>query len=256
MKKIFAVCALAGMMASCGSVLTLNDEYVAPTQSVSTAAVAQTETVAQVATAEAGSSVGTALLGSLLGSLADNGSTAVNNDGTALTTGGVVSGLLGSILNAFTTVDKNTIIGTWNFKGSAFVFESENALAALGSDAVATQLETKVDQYLAKCGIKEGSCSITFNEDNTFQFVMGERYVNGNYDLNVDTKELKMTFGMLATTANLVYDAGTINLVYQSDGLLRMLKAVGAKGSNATLALLGTLLEQYDGLRIGMAFAK
>ena len=254
MKKIFAVCALAGMMTSCGSVLTLNNEYAAPAQSAAT--VAQTETVAQVAPAETGSNVSTALLGSLLGSLADNGSTAANNDGTALTTGGVVSGLLGSILNAFTTVDENTIVGAWNFKGSAFVFESENALAMLGSDAIATQLEAKVDQYLAKFGIKEGSCSIIFNKDKTFQFVMGERYVDGNYELNVETKELKMTFGMLATTAILVYDAGTINLVYQSDGLLRILKAVGAKGSNTSLALLGTLLDQYDGLRIGMAFAK
>ena len=254
MKKIFAVCALAGMMVSCGSVLTLNNEYTAPAQSV--APVAQPETVAQVTTTETSSNAGTALLGSLLGSLADKGSTAANNDGTALTSGGVVSGLLGSILNAFTTVNANTIVGTWNFKGSAFVFESENALAALGSDAIATQLETKVDQYLAKFGVKEGSCSIIFNEDKTFQFVMGDRYVNGNYELNVETKELKMTFGMLATTAILVYDAGTINLVYQSDGLLRILKAVGAKGSNTSLALLGTLLDQYDGLRIGMAFAK
>lgn len=254
MKKILAVCALAGMMVSCGSVLTLNNEYTAPAQSV--APVAQPETVAQVTTTETSSNAGTALLGSLLGSLADKESTAANNDGTALTSGGVVSGLLGSILNAFTTVNANTIVGTWNFKGSAFVFESENALAALGSDAIATQLETKVDQYLAKFGVKEGSCSIIFNEDKTFQFVMGDRYVNGNYELNVETKELKMTFGMLATTAILVYDAGTINLVYQSDGLLRILKAVGAKGGNASLALLGTLLDQYDGLRIGMAFAK
>ena len=254
MKKIFAVCALAGMMVSCGSVLTLNNEYTAPAQSV--APVAQPETVAQVTTTETSSNAGTALLGGLLGSLADKGSTAANNDGTALTSGGVVSGLLGSILNAFTTVNANTIVGTWNFKGSAFVFESENALAALGSDAIATQLETKVDQYLAKFGVKEGSCSIIFNEDKTFQFVMGDRYVNGNYELNVETKELKMTFGMLATTAILVYDAGTINLVYQSDGLLRILKAVGAKGGNTSLALLGALLDQYDGLRIGMAFAK
>ena len=87
-------------------------------------------------------------------------------------------------------------------------------------------------------------------------FVMGERYVEGNYELNVETKELTMTFGMFKTVTNLVYDAGTINLVYQSDGLLRLLKAVGSKSNNSTFALLNTLLNQYDGLRIGMAFTK
>lgn len=244
MRKIFATCAIAGMLSSCGSVLMLNEAYTSPAATTQTTAV------------ETSDNTNAVLLGSLLSSLAGNETTAANNDGTALTTGGVVSGLLGSILNTFTTVDENTIVGTWNFKGSAFVFESENALASLGSDVVATQLESKVDQYLAKYNIKEGMSSITFNEDGTFVFIMGDRYVEGNYELNSNTKELTMTFGMLKTVAYLVYDAGMINLVYQSDALLRMLKAVGAKGNNSTLALLTTLLNQYDGMRIGMAFAK
>lgn len=250
MKKLLVACALVGMMSSCGNVLTLNNAYTAPAGTSTVAPATQTATV------ETSDNASATLLGSLLGSLAGNGSASANNDGTALTTGGVVSGLLGSILNAFTTVDKNTIVGTWNFKGSAFVFESENALASLGSDAVASQLEAKVDQYLAKFNIKQDMCSIIFNEDGTFVFTMGERYLNGNYELNVETKELTMTFGMFKTIANLVYDAGTINIVYQSDGLLRILKAIGAKNSTGTLALLNTLLDQYDGLRIGMAFAK
>lgn len=248
MKKVFVACAFVGMLSSCGSVLTLNNEYNTPTN-------AATEVIETPSTVAA-DNTSTNLLGSLLGSLAGNGFETANNDGTALTTGGVVSGLLGSILNAFTTVDENTIVGTWNFKGSAFVFESENALASLGSDVVATQLESKVDQYLAKFNIKEGMCSITFNADNSFAFMMGDRRIDGTYSLNAETKELTMTFGLFKTVANLIYDAGTINLVYQSDGLLRILKTVGASGNNGTLALLSTLLNQYDGLRIGMAFAK
>ena len=240
MRKILAACAVAGMLSSCGSVLMLNDAYTSP--------VAATQTVA--------TGTSDSMLGSLLTSLAGNGATAANNDGTALSTDGIVSGLLGSVLNAFTAVDANTIVGTWNFKGSAFVFESGNALASLGSDVVATQLEAKVDQYLAKCNIKQGMSSITFKEDGTYVFVMGERYVEGDYKLNADTKELTMTFGMFKTVAYVVYDAGMINLVYQSDALLRMLKSVGASGNSSTLSLLTTLLNQYDGLRIGMAFAK
>lgn len=244
MKKFFLTCAVAGMLASCGSVLSLNEAY-SPS---ATTAAASTE----VATESGNAGV----LGSLLNSLAGNGSAVVNNDGTALTTNGVVSGLLGSVLEAFTAVDEITLVGTWNFKGSAFVFESENALASLGSDVVATQLEAKVDQYLAKFNIQEGMCSVTFNEDETFTFIMGDRYVEGNYVLNEETKELTMTFGMFKTVANVVFDAGMINLVYQSDGLLRLLKGVGSKGNNSTLALLGALFEKYDGIRIGMAFAQ
>ncbi|MBO5083411.1 MAG: DUF4923 family protein [Bacteroidaceae bacterium] len=202
-------------------------------------------------------SAASGLLGGLLGTLAGNGNTSANEDGTALTNNGIVSGLLGSVLNAFTPVTQQTIVGTWNFKGSAFVFESENALAGLGSDAIASQVEAKVDKYLAKLKIQEGSCVITFNEDNTCTFTAGKRTLNGTYEFNPETKELKLSYaGLLSTNAYLVYDAGTINIVYQSDGLLRILKAIGSMSTNSTLALLNTLLDQYNGLRIGMAFGK
>lgn len=249
MRKFFVACGLIGFMSSCGSVLSLNPSYGQTDHDVVEEPVEETVVAAD-------DNVDTSLLGSLLGSLAGNDATGANDDETALTTNGVVSGLLGSILDAFTTVGKNSLVGTWHFKGSAFVFESENALATLGSDVIAGQIESKVDQYLAKYNIKEGACTITFNADNTYQFVAGEYVVNGTYELNAETKELTLTFGMFTTTAFLVYDAGTINLVYQSDGLLHLIKSIGAKGSNRTFAMLSTLLEQYDGMRIGMAFAK
>lgn len=253
MKRIITACTFACMIVSCGSVLSLNTPYGQPTDS----AVVETPQQSEPAEAVVGENIGdTNLLGSLLGALAGNNAEGGNIDGTALTTDGIVSGLLGSILDAFATVDENSIVGTWGFKGSAFVFESENALANLGSDVIATQVESKVDQYLAKHNIKEGACSITFGENDSFVLVAGDRYVEGTYTLNVETKELTMTFGMFKTTAFLIYDAETINLVYQSDGLLKMMKAIGAKGGSSALSLLGKLLDQYDGMRIGMAFGK
>lgn len=278
MKKFLTICVLAGFMSLGTNAQSLSGLFKSLTGGAKTETTtektteATTETNSVTGSDVLGNVLGTlgatgtnvkddnaasGLLGGLLGTLAGSGTTSANDDGTALTNDGVVSGLLGSILNAFTTVNQKTIIGTWNFKGSAFVFESENALANLGSDAIASQVEAKVDQYLAKLKIQEGSCVITFNEDNTCVFTAGKKTLNGTYEFNPDTKELKLTYaGLLSTTAYLVYDAGTINIVYQSDGLLRILKAIGSMSSNSTLALLNTLLDQYSGLRIGMAFAK
>lgn len=278
MKKFLTICVLAGFMSLGTNAQSLSGLFKSLTGGAKTETTtektteATTETNSVTGSDVLGNVLGTLgatgtnakddnaasdLLGGLLGTLAGSGTTSANDDGTALTNDGVVSGLLGSILNAFTTVNQKTIIGTWNFKGSAFVFESENALANLGSDAIASQVEAKVDQYLAKLKIQEGSCVITFNEDNTCVFTAGKKTLNGTYEFNPDTKELKLTYaGLLSTTAYLVYDAGTINIVYQSDGLLRILKAIGSMSSNSTLALLNTLLDQYSGLRIGMAFAK
>ena len=278
MKKFLTICVLAGFMSLGTNAQSLSGLFKSLTGGAKTETTtektteATTETNSVTGSDVLGNVLGTlgatgtnvkddnaasGLLGGLLGTLAGSGTTSANDDGTALTNDGVVSGLLGSILNAFTTVNQKTIIGTWNFKGSAFVFESENALANLGSDAIASQVEAKVDQYLAKLKIQEGSCVITFNEDNTCVFTAGKKTLNGTYEFNPETKELKLTYaGLLSTTAYLVYDAGTINIVYQSDGLLRILKAIGSMSSNSTLALLNTLLDQYSGLRIGMAFAK
>lgn len=278
MKKFFTICILAGTMSLGANAQSLSGLFKSLTGGGKTETTTEktadnaTETNSATGSDVLGNVLGTlgatgttakddnaasGLLGGLLGTLAGSGTTSANDDGTALTNDGVVSGLLGSILNAFTTVNQKTIIGTWNFKGSAFVFESENALANLGSDAIASQVEAKVDQYLAKLKIQEGSCVITFNEDNTCVFTAGKKTLNGTYEFNPDTKELKLTYaGLLSTTAYLVYDAGTINIVYQSDGLLRILKAIGSMSTNSTLALLNTLLDQYSGLRIGMAFEK
>ena len=95
-----------GLMTSCGSVLSLNPSY---GQAEENAVVEPAPEPVVETTPVEESTPSTALLGSLLGALAGNGATESNSDGTALTTGGVVTGLLGSILNAFTSVDENGI---------------------------------------------------------------------------------------------------------------------------------------------------
>ena len=253
MKKLVTVCILAGAMATNANAQSLGGLL----KSLTGGSKSETTETTETTTPANDNTTATDILGGLLGTLANSGSTSANDDGTALTNNGIVSGLLGSVLNAFTTVNEQTIIGTWNFKGSAFVFESEKALASLGSNTIASQVEAKVDQYLGKLNIKPGMCTITFNEDKTCVFTTGKRTLNGTYEFDPETKKLKLSYvGLLSTTAYLVYDAGTINIVYQSDGLLRILKAIGSMNQNGTLALLNTLLDQYDGLRIGMAFTK
>jgi len=195
------------------------------------------------------------ILSGVLGALGGVGAEKTD-DGQAVSNDGVVSGILGSILGAFSTVNENKLYGTWNFKGSAFVFESDNVLATLGSDAVAKQVAAKVDSYLAKVGVKEGACSVTFNEDGTCTFNVGARGINGTYVYDAQAKTIAFTFGLIKTTAYTVYEQNTLNIVFQSNGLLKILKAVCAASSNSTLKLLNTLLTQYNGLRIGMAFTK
>lgn len=221
----------------------------------STASTTETTTTS-TSTESTGSSAANAdILSTVLGAL--GGSTATtSDDGESTSSNGVISGILNSVLNSFSTVSEEKLVGTWNFKGSAFVFESDNALATLGSDAVAKQVSSKVDSYLAKVGVKEGACSMVFNEDGTCVFNVGQRGLNGTYTYDTTTKGLAFAFGVIKTKAYVVSDSGNINIVFQSNGLLKILKAVCSASSKSTLKMLNTLLQNYDGLRVGMAFGK
>ena len=206
---------------------------------------------------EASSTAVSDILQGVLGSIGGSGETTTkSDDGESASSNGIISGILNSVLNSFGTVSQETLVGSWNYKGSAFVFESDNVLATLGSDALAQQVASKVDAYLAKVGVKQGSCSISFSEDNKCVFTVGSRSLNGTYTFEPSTKELALAFGMIKTKAYVVTDSGTINIVFQSNGLLKILKAVCAASSNSTLKLLNTLLANSKGLRVGMAFTK
>ena len=253
MKKWFSFCLvamLAGMTCTM-SAQSLGSILKSIFGGGSSATTTETTTTTPTTSSTADADIISTVLGALGGA-----SATTSDDGGSTSANGVISGILNSVLNSFSTVSEDKLVGTWNYKGSAFVFESDNALATLGSDAVAKQVSSKVDTYLAKVGVKEGACSMVFNEDETCLFNVGQRGLNGTYTYNPSTKELAFAFGVIKTKAYVVSDSGNINIVFQSNGLLKILKAVSAASSKSTLKMLNTLLQNYDGLRVGMAFSK
>ena len=76
---------------------------------------------------------------------------------------------ISKVVNAITgTPETIDMTGTWNYKGSAVEFESENLLMKAGGAAAATMAENKLDEQLSKVGIKAGQMNFTFNADSTF----------------------------------------------------------------------------------------
>ena len=60
-------------------------------------------------------------------------------------------------VNAVTGKSTADMTGTWSYTGSAIEFESDNLLQKAGG-AVAPAAEKKLDEQLAKVGIKAGKC--------------------------------------------------------------------------------------------------
>lgn len=186
---------------------------------------------------------------------------------------GVLGNVLGDFLGKAVPLSEAMLAGTWNYQGVACVLESDNALAGLGGSAVAGQLEEKLDGYLSKVGVVNGACSFTFSEDGSCIFRVKERELNGTYSLNADDKIINFSFlkGKLNVKSYVAYNVVDMNIVFETDKLLSLvqktLDTVSDKmsatssssklGSAAsTLATAGKLLENYEGMMLGMELKK
>lgn len=150
--------------------------------------------------------------------------------------------------------------GTWTYSGTAVKLESDNLLKSTAATLAASQVEDKLDEYVSKVGIKAGTFSFTFNEDNTFVATVLGKSFNGTYTLSEDYKTMSLQFGktigLKPFTASVSATSTQLNLLFQTDKLLELLGKLTSTSSNATLKTIGTLVNQYDGMQLGLELQK
>ena len=114
--------------------------------------------------------------------------------------------------------------GTWTYSGTAVKLESDDILKSTAASLAASQVEDKLDQYVAKVGIKAGTFSFTFKEDNTFTATVKGKSFNGTYTLSEDYKTISLqfgkTFGLKPFTAAVSATSSQLDLLFQADKLL------------------------------------
>ena len=150
------------------------------------------------------------------------------------------------------------IPGTWTYVKAAVEFESANALTAAGGTVAAETVETKIEPYLAKIGIKEGLFSFTFGEDGTFSTKLGSKEVKGRwaYNKEAETVSLSLKDGGKSFTTRMVVNVDNINILFKADSLLELLKSISNSSSNTTIAAIGAVVKSYDGMNIGFECKK
>ena len=223
--------------------------------------------VAVVGSAQAQSGLGN-LLGGLLGggktSSSTSTTTSSSNDGAAVqqTIGNVLGSLLGTVYTAAPSLN-----GTYLYKGIAVSMTSTegSVLTNLAGTAATSQIETKIDQLLAKFGIREGNMSITFdNKDNTFVWTIGGFPLNGTYKVGDGEKTITMTFGRtmqyfcMTGTVDFAGLDGGVKLLFTSDKMTAFLKkAIEKLGQkNTEIGTIAKLAQGYDNYKIGVNLTK
>lgn len=167
---------------------------------------------------------------------------------------GTIEKVVNAVTGKSTTVD---LTGTWTFTGSALAFESDNLLQQAGGSVAATAVEKKLDEQLAKVGIKEGQMTFTFASDSTFTCVVGKKNLSGTYTYDASTQKAGLKFGrLLNITTDLNCTSTTMEMLFNSDKLLKLITYLSSKSSNSTLKTISSLADSYDGMKLGFAFSK
>ena len=220
---------------------------------------------ALILTATAASAQG-GLLGALkdaattaLGNAAGDATTAVTNATGSEALGGILGDLLGDLLNTYTTI---SLTGSWTYNGVATAISSDNTLVTLASSAYKTKLETKLNGYLAKVGIKQGSAIFTFTEDENFSISNGAKVIaNGTYTLDTKTNAVALKFGKLynylTMEGTVAVTAGGCQILCNADKFLEFTKkAISVAGKFVDTSAVAALLADANGLQLGFKLTK
>lgn len=203
-----------------------------------------------------GSSIASGIGQALINNAVNNGSNQTQK--TVETGASVLENLLGSVLGSSSALTEKDLTGTWNYTGADCVFESENLLAKAGGAVAASKIESELNTQLAKVGIKQGTCSFTFNQDKTYSAKIGGRTIQGQYTLDTKNKTLTMTYlgGLAKMTPHIAKTNGKLSMMIESKKLLTLVKGISAVSNSSSLKAASSLLDNYDGMYVGMQLSK
>ena len=195
-------------------------------------------------------------VGSVLGGVLGNTST-----GNA-TVDAAIGNVLGDILG---TVVKPRLEGTYIYSGVAVSMTTNEGgiVSNLAGTAASSAVETKVDEYLTKFGIKPGTMSIAFYEsDMTFVWTIGGFPFNGTFQVTPEMDAITLNFGrsmkFFTMTGSLDLTLDGVKMLFPSDQTTEFIKKALAKlGEKKTdVGTIAKMASGYDNYKIGFKLSK
>lgn len=167
---------------------------------------------------------------------------------------GVLGTVLTSLLGNKTT--QNSIVGTWTYNSPKVVFESDNILAKLGSSVASSKIEEQLGSMLGKVGFKAGVTGMTFSKDGSCSLNLSNKSLPGTYTYNTSTNVMTVTgaFGKASISPTVSVTGNQMYMVFEADKLLSMVTSLA--GATSTTSTLGSLLKNYNGLKLGWTMTK
>lgn len=221
----------------------------APT--TSSAASAATTTTANNTSATVNSAATVAgVLGTILG-----GSNAGNGSNSSSNAGSIINGILNNVIGSG-TFKQADLCHIWKYSKPGCAFTSENLLAKAGGEIAASKVENKLEGYYKKFGFSSSNTYFTFNTDGTFSAKIDGKAWNGTYTFDEKTHAIQLKGLLLSASGYATKTTNGISLLFDQKKLLNLIKALSAFKGSSTLSAVGSIANNYDGMRVGFEMTK
>ena len=198
------------------------------------------------ATSNAGSAVA-GILGAVLGGNSNSSSSAGSS---------IINGILKNVIGSGTFSKQDLCAHTWKYSKPGCAFTSENLLAKAGGEIAANKVEEKLSEYYSKFGFSGSNTYFTFNTDGTFTSKIDGKSWQGNYTFDEKTHAIQMKGLLLSMSGYATKTTNGISLLFDQTKLLNLIKTMGALKGSSTLSAIGTIANNYDGMRVGFEMSK
>ena len=227
---------------------TSNTTAATTTTSATTTAATTTSNAAAStsATSNAGSAVA-GILGAVLGGNSNSSSSAGSS---------IINGILNNVIGSGTFSKQDLCAHTWKYSKPGCAFTSENLLAKAGGEIAANKVEEKLGEYYSKFGFSGSNTYFTFKTDGTFAAKIDGKSWQGNYTFDEKTHAIQMKGLLLSMSGYATKTTNGISLLFDQTKLLNLIKTMGALKGSSTLSAIGTIANNYDGMRVGFEMTK
>lgn len=216
-------------------------------------AAASTPTTSTSATTNSGYSAGSVVAG-VLGGLLGGGTTT----GSSSTGSSIISGILNNVIGSATFSQADLCAHTWKYSKPGCAFTSENLLAKAGGEIAASKIEEDLSKYYSKFGFSKSNTYFTFKTDGTFAAKIDGKSWNGTYTFDEKTHAIQLKGLLLSASGFATRTANGISLLFEQKKLLTLVKTLSKLNltGSTTMSAVSSIVDNYDGVRIGFEMTK
>lgn len=223
------------------------------TATSSAAASTPTTSTSTSATTNSGYSAGSVVAG-VLGGLLGGGTTT----GSSSTGSSIINGILNNVIGSATFSQADLCAHTWKYCKPGCAFTSENLLAKAGGEIAASKIEEDLSKYYSKFGFSKSNTYFTFKTDGTFAAKIDGKSWNGTYTFDEKTHAIQLKGLLLSASGFATRTANGISLLFEQKKLLTLIKTLSKLNltGSTTMSAVSSIVDNYDGVRVGFEMTK